>query len=56
MANGMEGKAGHSLESYASQVSVFKLSFPGVISDICFVDTPRFDNARTDVEMLKMTF
>ena len=52
----MEGKAGHTLESCTNKISVVKLSFPGLIdSDICFVDTPGFDDTRiSDTEILKM--
>ena len=55
MATGVEGKAGHTLESCTSEISVVKLSFPGVVdSDICFVDTPGFDDTRTSsTEILK---
>ena len=52
----MTGKAGHALESCTNDISIVKLSFPGLIdSDICFVDTPGFDDTRTsDSEILKM--
>ena len=56
MVTGVEGKVGHTLESCTSEISVVKLSFPGVVdSDICFVDTPGFDDTRTsDSKILKM--
>jgi len=44
-ATGYTGIVGHSLESYTTGVSVFKLSFPELVdSDICFIDTPGFDD------------
>jgi len=56
MATGIEGIVGHSLESQTNEISVIKLSFPGIAdSDICFVDTPGFDHTRqSDVEIFKM--
>ncbi len=53
MATGITGLAGHDLESCTNEISVIKLSFPGL--DLCFVDTPGFDDTnRSDVEILKM--
>jgi len=56
VATGVEGKAGHTVESCTSEISVVKLSFPGIVdSDICFIDTPGFDHTGiSDIEVLKM--
>src|SRR6266511_910706 len=51
MATGITGIVGHSLESKTNEISVFKLSCPGITdSDIYFVDTPGFDDTnKSDV-------
>jgi len=56
MATGIEGIVGHSLESKTNEISVIKLSFPGIAdSDICFVDTPGFDDTnKSDVQIFEM--
>jgi hypothetical protein len=53
---GIEGRSGHSLESYTQGISVVKISFPERTAfDICFVDTPGFDDTnRSDVEIFGM--
>ena len=47
---------GHGLESFTSQIAVYKISFQGLPgSDIHFVDTPGFDDTRiSDVDIFKM--
>jgi len=50
-------KVGHGLATCTTQISVVRLSFPNVVdSDICFVDTPGFDDTLdgTDLQILKM--
>ena len=46
----------HDLYSCTQEISVIKLSSRGVVdSDICFVDTPSFDDLkRSDLDVLKM--
>lgn len=49
----MTGIVGHDLESFTNDISVIKLSFPGL--DLCFVDTPGFDDTnKSDVCILKL--
>lgn len=44
--------AGHGLQSSTAEVSVTKLEYPGV--NLCFVDTPGFDNTNGfDIDILK---
>ncbi len=47
---------GNELYSCTQKISVVKLSSPGVVdSDICFVDTPGFDDLhRCDIDVLKI--
>jgi len=49
-------KVGHGLATCTTQISVVRLSFPNLVdSDICFVDTPGFDDTNgTDLQILKM--
>ena len=53
MATGVTGLVGHGLASFTTEISVIRLSFPGL--DLCFIDTPGFDDThRSDVEIFKM--
>ncbi|TFK33827.1 P-loop containing nucleoside triphosphate hydrolase protein [Crucibulum laeve] len=47
---------GHSLESYTSEIGIFKLFYPELSDgDIVFVDTPGFDDThKSDIDILKM--
>jgi len=56
LVTGLTGLVGHGLASFTNEVSVIKLSFPGLVdSDICFVDTPGFDDTdKSDVHIFKM--
>ena len=56
IATGIDGIVGHSLVSCTNNISVFKLSVPGIVdSDIYFVDTPGFDDTnKSDVDIFKM--
>jgi len=60
MATGQKGlvKVGHKLKSCTKEISVIRLSSRGVVdADICFVDTPGFDDSdleRSDLDVLKM--
>lgn len=46
VATGITGLVGHSLQSATKKISIFRLTFPEIVdSDICFVDTPGFDDA-----------
>ena len=39
------GLAGHSLASCTEKISIIRFTFPEIVdSDICFVDTPGFDD------------
>ena len=53
MATGVTGLVGHTLASFTTEISVIRLSFPGL--DLCFVDTPGFDGTdKSDVNVFKM--
>ena len=49
------GLAGHSLESFTKNISIIRFTFPEIVdSDICFVDTPGFDDTHgSDEKTLK---
>jgi hypothetical protein len=52
----VERRVGHTLESCTSEISIVRLSLPEIVdSDICFVDTPGFDDTnKSDVDIFKM--
>ena len=52
---GIHGIVGHNLESFTSEIAVYKTSFPELSgSDIHFVDTPGFDDTnKSDVDTFK---
>ena len=53
MATGVTGLVGHGLASFTTEISVIRLSFPGL--DLCFVDTPGFDATdKSDVDIFKL--
>jgi len=52
---GLTGIAGHSLQSCTSEVSVFRLRLPWHGLNLCFVDTPGFDDTnKSDLDILKL--
>jgi len=55
-ATGYNRGAGHSLESCTNEITAVKLSLPELVaSDICFVDTPGFDNTNmSELDTLEM--
>ena len=58
MATGNKGlvEVGHDLYSCTQEISIIRLSSRGVVdADICFVDTPGFDDlTRSDLDVLEM--
>jgi len=52
---GIQGIVGHGLESCTNKIAVFKISCPELPGfDIHFVDTPGFDDTKSDVDIFKM--
>jgi len=53
-ASGIMGMAGHGLQSFTSEISVFKFQDPTGV-DLYLVDTPGFDDMnKSDLEIFKL--